>query len=160
MKGAREKARAKIKATYGVDISDKALLQQIVDIAKQAYGGNLDMAIRSQQIRDLVELYAMSTGQKPTGMPGTARPTTLAQMGGSLYQQNGSPLPSSAAACRPSTRSAPALRPEPARSSSSWTGRRRPRSSAARRSRPSWRILASCSAPRWPPPARALGAAR
>ena len=97
VKGAQEKAREKIKATYGVDISDKGLLKQIVDIAKQGFGGNLDVAIRAQQIRDLVELYAMSTGQKPTGMPGTARPLDLVQSGGSLFQSagfaNGTALP-------------------------------------------------------------------
>ncbi len=89
VKGAQEKAREKIKATYGVDISDKGLLKQIVEIAKQGFGGNLDVAIRAQQIRDLVELYAMSTGQKPTGMPGTARPLDLVQSGGSLFQSAG-----------------------------------------------------------------------
>jgi hypothetical protein len=89
VKGAQEKAREKIKATYGVDISDKGLLKQIVDIAKQGFGGNLDVAIRGQQIRDLVELYAMSTGQKPTGMPGTVRPLDLVQSGGSLFQSSG-----------------------------------------------------------------------
>ncbi|MDX2150918.1 MAG: hypothetical protein SFV54_09300 [Bryobacteraceae bacterium] len=89
VKGAQEKAREKIKATYGVDISDKGLLKQIVDIAKQGFGGNLDVAIRGQQIRDLVELYAMSTGQKPTGMPGTAHPLDLVQSGGSLFQSPG-----------------------------------------------------------------------
>jgi hypothetical protein len=89
VKGAQEKAREKIKATYGVDISDKGLLKEIVDIAKQGFGGNLDVAIRGQQIRDLVELYAMSTGQKPTGMPGTARPLDLVQSGGSLFQSPG-----------------------------------------------------------------------
>jgi hypothetical protein len=97
VKGALEKAREKIKATYGVDISDKGLLKQIVDIAKQGFGGNLDVAIRGQQIRDLVELYAMSTDQKPTGMPGTARPLDLLQSGGSLFQSagfsNGTALP-------------------------------------------------------------------
>jgi len=89
VKGATEKAREKVKAIYGVDISDKGVLKQIVDTAKQAFGGNLDMAIRSQQIRDLVELYAMSTGQKPTGLPGTVRPVDLVQSGGSLFQSSG-----------------------------------------------------------------------
>jgi hypothetical protein len=97
VKGAEEKAREKIKALYGVDISDKGLLKQIVDTAKQAFGGNLDMAIRSQQIRDLVQLYAMSTGQPARGMPATVHPLDIVQMGGSLYQSpgysNGTALP-------------------------------------------------------------------
>ncbi len=97
VKGAEEKAKAKIKALYGVDISDKGVLKQIVDTAKSAFGGNLDMAIRSPQIRDLIQLYAMTTGQKPSGMPGSVTPLSLVEMGGSLFQSpsysNGSSLP-------------------------------------------------------------------
>ena len=97
IKGALEKCREKVKACYGVDIKDKGVLQQIVDMAKQGFGGNLDMAIRSQQVRDLVELYAMTTGQKPSGMPAKMTSSTLVQSGGSLFQQpgysNGSPMP-------------------------------------------------------------------
>jgi hypothetical protein len=86
-KSATEKAREKIKAVYGIDIPDKGVLQQIVETAKQAFGGNLDMAIRSQQIRDLIELYAMSTGQSIAGLPPTMRPVSLIQQSGTLYQQ-------------------------------------------------------------------------
>ncbi len=89
VKGAVEKAREKIKALYGVDISDKSVLQQIVDTAKQTYGGNLDMAIRTAEIRDLIKLYAMSTGQPTKGMPATVHPLDLVQSGGSLYQSQG-----------------------------------------------------------------------
>ena len=88
VKGAQEKAREKIKATYGVDIRDQGVLKQIVDIAKQGFGGNLDMAIRSQQIRDLVELYALSTGQSTSGLQATVRPVSLLQQGGSLFQSS------------------------------------------------------------------------
>lgn len=97
VKGAEEKAREKIKALYGVDISDKGLLKQIVDTAKQAFGGNLDVAIRSQQVRDLIQLYAMSTGQPTRGMPATVHPLDIVETGGSLYQSpgysNGTALP-------------------------------------------------------------------
>jgi hypothetical protein len=58
--------------------------QQIVDTAKSAYGGNLDPAIRSPQIRDLIQLYAMMTGQKPTAMPGNVTPLSLVETGGSI----------------------------------------------------------------------------
>jgi hypothetical protein len=107
VKGAQEKAREKIKATYGVDIREKNILAEIVNIAKQGFGGNLDMAIRSQQIRDLVELYALSTGQSTSGLPATVRPVSLLQQGGSLFQSSsgglvldriGGGAPSSAAA--------------------------------------------------------------
>jgi hypothetical protein len=80
-------AHEKIKATYGVDIKDKGVLQQIVDMAKQGYGGNLDMAIRSQQVADLVRLYAMTTGQGTAGLPAQMTSSTLVQSGGGLYQQ-------------------------------------------------------------------------
>ncbi|MBN2118514.1 MAG: hypothetical protein JW730_18215 [Anaerolineales bacterium] len=89
-KSAEKKAREKIKATYGVDIKDKGILKQIVEMAKQGFGGNLDMAIRSQQIRELIELYALTTGQNATGMPAKMQPAFLAQSGGSLYSTGGS----------------------------------------------------------------------
>ena len=88
VRGAQEKAREKIKATYGVDIREKNILAEIVRIAKQAFGGNLDMAIRSPQVRDLVELYALSTGQSTAGLPATMRPVSMLQQGGSLFQQS------------------------------------------------------------------------
>jgi hypothetical protein len=89
VKGAQEKARAKVKAAYGVDISDKELLKQIVDTAKQAYGGDLDLAIRSTQIRELVMTYAMMTGQKTSGIPTAPRAISMVQSGGSLYESAG-----------------------------------------------------------------------
>ena len=59
--------------------------------------GRTAMAIRSQQVRDLVQLYAMSTGQPTRGMPATVHPLDVVQTGGSLYQSpgysNGSVLP-------------------------------------------------------------------
>jgi len=97
IKGAADKAKEKIKALYGVDISDKGVLQQIVDTAKSGFGGNIDMAIRSPQVRDLIQLYAMTTGQKISGMPGSVTPLSLVETGGSLFQSpqynNGTPLP-------------------------------------------------------------------
>ncbi|HZT29410.1 MAG TPA: hypothetical protein VFA33_05980 [Bryobacteraceae bacterium] len=97
VKGATEKAHDKVKALYGVDITDKAVLQQIVDMAKQSCGGNLDMAIRTQPVRDLIQLYGMSTGKDVKGIPATMQPLNLAQRGGSLYQapsySNGTALP-------------------------------------------------------------------
>jgi len=97
VEGATEKTKDKIKALYGVDISDKGVLKQIVDMTKSEFGGNIDMAIRSPQIRDLIQLYAMTTGQKTTGMPGTVTPLSLVETGGSLFQSpqynNGTPLP-------------------------------------------------------------------
>lgn len=86
-KGASDKAREKIKALYGVDIQSKQILEKIVALAKQGYGGNLDMAIRTQEVRDLIELYAMSTGQGTGGLPARMQPASAVQMSGGLYQQ-------------------------------------------------------------------------
>ena len=98
IKGAQDKAREKIKALYGVDIKDKGLLKQIVDMAKQGFGGNMDVAIRSQQVKDLIELYAMATGQDIGRLGvGKGAPISLMQSGGIVTQApvyyNGSALP-------------------------------------------------------------------
>jgi hypothetical protein len=87
LKSAREKVREKVKATYGVDIKDKGIQQQIVDLAKSSYGGNLDSAIRSADVAELVRLYAMTTGQTTGGLPAQMTASSLAQSGGILYQQ-------------------------------------------------------------------------
>lgn len=86
-KGAEAKVREKVKNTYGVDIKDKGVCRQIVEIAKSSYGGNLDMAIRTTQVQDLVRLYAMTTGQGTSGLRAQMTSSTLIQSGGSLYQQ-------------------------------------------------------------------------
>jgi tape measure domain-containing protein len=95
-KGAESKAKEKIKAVYGVDLNDRGLLQQIVQQAKQQFGGNLDVAIRSPQIRDLIELYAMSTGQGVGPLARTVTPVSFVQKNGRLVQRqgfmNGSPI--------------------------------------------------------------------
>ncbi len=46
VKGAADKAKEKIKALYGVDIADKGMLKQIVDMAKSDFGGGRRSASR------------------------------------------------------------------------------------------------------------------
>jgi tape measure domain-containing protein len=98
IKGAEEKAIEKVKRLYQITI-DRKFAAQIVGIAKQQFGGDLDLAIRTPQVKDLLELYAMSRGQSPAGL-GNLRPTALSlvQSGSGLFQaptyQNGSTLPS------------------------------------------------------------------
>jgi hypothetical protein len=84
IKGSIEKAHDKIKAAYGVDIADKGVLSQIVDIAKQGFGGNLDMAIRSSQVADLVRLYGMSTNQSTGRMAAPMTSSTMIESGGGM----------------------------------------------------------------------------
>lgn len=86
-KSAEEKAKNKIRDMYGLDVKDKGILKQITGIAKQSFGGNLDVAIRSPQIRDLLELYAMSTGQSFGGGNAKMRPVSLVQTGSGLSQE-------------------------------------------------------------------------
>ncbi len=86
MKSAEDKVKQKVKATYGVDIGDKKVLSQIVQMAKESFGGNLDMAVRSQQVADLVRLYALSYGQSTAKLPQVKTPSTLIQSGGNLRQ--------------------------------------------------------------------------
>lgn len=62
--GKDEQIVSKVKQVYGVDISRsfaKNPLQQIID---QSFGGDVDVGIRSPQVRDLISLYAQSTGQR------------------------------------------------------------------------------------------------
>ena len=82
VKGAQEKAIEKVKAAYGLKI-DQSIARQIVETARQSYGGNLDVAIRSQPVRELLKLYAMATGQG-FGVQVRARPVDLVQSAGQL----------------------------------------------------------------------------
>ena len=95
--GAIDKCIDKIKSLYGLSIS-KDFASRIVDTAKQNFGGDLELAIRSPQVRDLLELYAMSTGQKWAGAPSAPTPVSLYQSSGSVFQvpayRNGVPGPS------------------------------------------------------------------
>jgi len=66
-----------------------------VDMAKSGFGGNIDMAIRSPQIRELIELYSMASGQGMKGLAAKQMPTTMSQSGGYISQMpsywNGTP---------------------------------------------------------------------
>jgi tape measure domain-containing protein len=87
VKTADQKLQTKLKSVYGVDVQDKGVRAQILEIAKQKYGGNLDLAIRSPEIQNLVQLYALTTAQNPVGMPQKMYGATLAQSGGALQLQ-------------------------------------------------------------------------
>ena len=92
----RQAAR-QIKAIWGLNIeSNSTTIAQIVAMAKQNYGGNVSMAVRSPQVRELLQLYAESTGQRSSALTAyQVHSASLAQSGGSLYQtatyQNGTP---------------------------------------------------------------------
>jgi hypothetical protein len=81
-----DKMRKKIQAVYGVTIRDKGVMKQLVQIAKQGFGGNIDMAVRSAQVRDMVELYAQTTGQQMRGATQRMTSSTLVQSSAGLYE--------------------------------------------------------------------------
>jgi hypothetical protein len=64
---------------------DKGYAQQIYQIAKQNYGGNIDVALGAKEVQDLLSLYAENTGQK-FGVANTPRGVSLSQAGGRLTQ--------------------------------------------------------------------------
>jgi len=88
IKGAEEKIVQKVKSVYGIDIARNFARDPLLGIIKQTFGGNIDVGIRSPQVRDLIELYAMSTGQNSSGI-NTTRPiaSSFALSGGSFTQQ-------------------------------------------------------------------------
>lgn len=88
IKTGEEKAIQKAKDLCGITIS-KSMATHIVGLAKQNDGGNLDLAIRSKDVRALRPLYAMSTGQSVTDR----RPTRLGLSGLEVLESFARPLP-------------------------------------------------------------------
>jgi hypothetical protein len=56
-------AKRLVKQIYGLSINDQTA-KQIAALAKQSYGGQVSVAVRSAEVRQLLQLYAESTGQK------------------------------------------------------------------------------------------------
>jgi hypothetical protein len=80
-------ARDLVKRMYGIDISNISILNQIVAIAKQNFGGQIDMAVASPQVQQLVALYSAATGQGMGRLPRPMYPATFAQGAGGLQLQ-------------------------------------------------------------------------
>lgn len=76
-----EKIRAGIKQTYGIDIPMLSIRKQIADIINQKYGGNVSIGILSQDVQEIVRLYAISTGQSQAQLPRQMYSATFAQSG-------------------------------------------------------------------------------
>ena len=73
-----ERIRQQIKQVYGIDISNVQLLAQIKQIVDTKYGGSVSVGIRSQDVQDIVRLYALSTGQAAM-LPRPMYAATIAQ---------------------------------------------------------------------------------
>jgi hypothetical protein len=78
-------AKRLVKQIYSISI-DTALAKQIAGIAQQSYGGNVGMAVRSDQVRDLLRLWAQSMGQKTNLTALTPHAASLIEANGRLYQ--------------------------------------------------------------------------
>ena len=79
-----DRVREKVNSTYGIDIAEKSILRRIVETARQGFGGDFDLTIQSPTVRELVELYAMHTGQKWRGGNTATMNTSIFQSGGGL----------------------------------------------------------------------------
>jgi hypothetical protein len=81
-KSSEQKAAEEIKRVYNVDIRSKSILQQVVEIAKQQFGGDLKVAVYSPAVRELVQSYSIATGQSPSGIPRPVYPVVGYTRGG------------------------------------------------------------------------------
>lgn len=81
-KSSEQKAAEEIKRVYNVDIRSKSILTQIVEIAKQQYGGDLKVAVFSPAVREIVQSYSIATGQSPSGIPRPVYPVVGYTRGG------------------------------------------------------------------------------
>ena len=78
-------AKRLVKQIYSIKI-DNNLAKQIAGIAKQSYGDNVGMAVRSDQVRDLLRLWAQSMGQKTSLTALTPHAASLVEANVRLYQ--------------------------------------------------------------------------
>jgi hypothetical protein len=86
VKTEQERIRQQIKQVYGIDISNRQILTQIQQIIDQKYGGSVSIGIRSQDVQDIVRLYALSQGQA-ANLPRPMYAATVAEAGGKLALQ-------------------------------------------------------------------------
>ena len=75
-----------MKAQYGITV-DKSFASQLWQQIKTTYAGNVDVGIASPQIRELLELYAWTTGQNGAAASvAKARPVSMVQNSSGVYQ--------------------------------------------------------------------------
>jgi hypothetical protein len=81
----RNEAIRLVKQIYSLKINN-GTADQIVAIAKSTYGNNVGVAVRSAEVRKMLQLYAESTGQKSNLFLNDPRGVSLMQSGGRLNQ--------------------------------------------------------------------------
>ena len=87
-------AKRLIKQIYSLTINDNTA-KQIASIAREKFGNTISVAVRSPEVRQLLQLYAESTGQKSGLFLQNPQQANLVQAGGQLNQSavynNGTP---------------------------------------------------------------------
>lgn len=83
-----KEAERLVKQLYNISIP-QAEGQKIADLANQKYGGKVSVAVRSQDVRQMLGIYAAGTGQSQNSVLSSLVPRagSLAEQGGVLYQQ-------------------------------------------------------------------------
>jgi hypothetical protein len=89
-------AQKLVKQIYGIDIpQSNSVIKQIVQMAQSQYGGSVSMTVRTPAVRDLLQLYAESTGQKSNLFLSQPHGVNLTEANGVLNQSaiynNGTP---------------------------------------------------------------------
>lgn len=81
------KAKQFVQQDYHLSISDKEA-NQIVAIADNKYAHNVNVAVRSPEVRSMLGLYGAATGQNITSTLGVTTPRTgsVVEEGGNLFQ--------------------------------------------------------------------------
>ncbi len=80
------KARQLVKQIYGINI-ENSVAKQIAQLAASKYANNVDLAVWSPEVRQMLGLYAAGTGQKMPLSAQTPMGGSLAEQNGKLYQQ-------------------------------------------------------------------------
>lgn len=81
----QREARRLVKQRYGMNI-DGRTADAIVGIAQSKYGGKVSIAVVSPEVRDMLSLYAASTGQKSLMSSTTPHGASFSEQGGQMTQ--------------------------------------------------------------------------
>jgi hypothetical protein len=81
----RNHAKKLVQSMYGITINN-AVADSIVSLAKQSYGNQISVAVRSPEVRQMLGLYAAGTGQRMPQSAMTPHGASLSSNGGSLSQ--------------------------------------------------------------------------
>ena len=80
-------AKQLVKQIYGLSINSQTA-KQIVSVAQSKYGGQVTVAVRDPEVRQMLMLYANATGQHMPLSATTPLAGSIAEMGGRAYQQS------------------------------------------------------------------------